>query len=197
MKIHCKQTALLLIGGMVLLPFTACDTMSKTGIMATSTGGGAALGGVIGNLVGGDTKSTLIGTAIGAAAGLVIGHVWSESIVKDRNSYANKQDFVRDNRKQLDSRIKEANKSNRQISSQIANCKKQKKAVSKKDKDQQRAVMTKNIELMDKDIKTAKMATKDASGAELDELRTKINILSAEKREMEQNRKELASLQTI
>ncbi len=165
--------------------------------MGSSAGIGAILGGVAGNLIGNDTVGTLIGVGAGALTGLIVGYVWSESIVEDRSAYATSAAYVQANNQQLDNRIREARKANEETSNNISSIKKDDKKISKKNRDNQNAVMTQNINLMEKDIQTAKKAAKEASGSELQQLRSQINTLSAEKKQMEKNRKELNSLATI
>ena len=68
------------------LIMTGCGELmpqSKTGKGALI---GAGTGAVAGQLIGGDTKATLIGTAIGAAAGAAIGHSQEQpKYYKDKN----------------------------------------------------------------------------------------------------------------
>jgi len=68
-KILKSLTALSLTAAL----FSGC---ASTGTSSTTDGllGGAAAGALAGQLIGGDTKATLIGTAIGAAAGGLIGY---------------------------------------------------------------------------------------------------------------------------
>ncbi len=50
---------------------------------------------------------------------------------------------------------------------------------------------------MEKDIQTARKAAVEASGSELQQLRSQINALSSEKQKMEQNRNALNALAAI
>ncbi len=196
MKIKRSVFIMLLVSiGMTSL--NSCANMSRGEIMAGSAGFGAVIGGVAGNLIGNDSVGTLIGVGAGALAGLIVGYVWSESIVEDRSAYATGAAYVQANNQQLNNRIKEARKANKETSSNVSSIKKGNQKISKKDRDKQSAVMTQNINLMEKDIQTAKKAAKEASGSELQQLRTQINTLSAEKKQMEQNRGELNSLAAI
>ena len=165
--------------------------------MAGGAAGGAAIGALLGNLIGGDTAGTLIGAGIGAAVGLIGGYVWNESMVRERAAYSSSQAYIQANQKQLDNRIAQAQKANRKTTNQVASIQQNKQKISAKDKQKETQVMTQNINLMEKDIQTAKKASKEASGAELQELRSKINTLSAEKKQMEKNRKAIASISTI
>ena len=175
----------------------SCANMSRGEIMAGSAGFGAVIGGVAGNLIGNDSVGTLIGVGAGALAGLIVGYVWSESIVEDRSAYATSAAYVQANNQQLDNRIREARKANKDTANNVSSIKKGNQKISKKDRDKQSAVMTQNINLMEKDIQTAKKAAKEASGSELQQLRSQINTLSAEKKQMEQNRSALSSLAAI
>lgn len=193
---HQLTTGILLVS-LSTMPLSSCANMSRGEIMAGSAGFGAVIGGVAGNLIGNDSVGTLIGVGAGALAGLIVGYVWSESIVEDRSAYATSAAYVQANNQQLDNRIREARKANKDTANNVSSIKKNNKKISKKDRDKQSAVMTQNINLMEKDIQTAKKAAKEASGAELQQLRSQINTLSAEKKQMEQNRSELNSLAAI
>lgn len=193
---HHLTTGILLVS-VSSMPLSSCANMNRGEIMGSSAGIGAILGGVAGNLIGNDTVGTLIGVGAGALTGLIIGYVWSESIVEDRSAYATSAAYVQANNQQLNNRIREARKANRETSSNVSSIKKGNQKISKKDCDKQKAVMTQNINLMEKDIQTAKKAAKEASGVELQQLRSQINTLSAEKKQMEQNRSELSSLAAI
>ena len=66
----CKTLTLLSVTAIIL---SGC---ASTGTSNTTDGllGGAAMGALAGQLIGGDTKATLIGAAVGAAAGGLIGY---------------------------------------------------------------------------------------------------------------------------
>lgn len=195
---HAHQfTAGMLLVSLFAMPLSSCANMSRGEIISYTTGVTTILGGVAGNLIGNNTTSTLIGAGTGILAGLIIGYVWSESTVEDRSAYATSAAYVQANNLQLDNRIREARKTNKETASNVSSIKKDKKKISKKERDKQNAVMTQNINLMEKDIQTAKEAAKEASGAELQQLRSQINTLSAEKKQMEQNRNDLNSLAAI
>lgn len=190
-----KTISVVLMAGVAAMPLTSCNTSG--GAMAGGAAGGAAIGALLGNLIGDSTAGTLIGAGIGAAVGFIGGYVWSESNVKERTAYSSDKAYIQANNKQLDRRIAQAQKANNATSSQVASIKQNKQKISATDKQKETQTMAQNISLMEKDIQTAKKASKSASGAELQELRTKINALSAEKKQMEKNRKAVASLATI
>lgn len=192
-----KSISVVLAAGMVAMPLSSCSNATGGQMMAGGAAGGAAIGALLGNLIGGDTAGTLIGAGIGAAVGLIGGYVWNESMVRERAAYSSSQAYIQANQKQLDNRIAQAQKANRKTTNQVASIQQNKQKISAKDKQKETQVMTQNINLMEKDIQTAKKASKEASGAELQELRSKINTLSAEKKQMEKNRKAIASISTI
>lgn len=196
MKIK-RSVFIMLLVSIGATSLNSCANMSRGEMMAGGAGFGAVLGGVAGNIIGNDTVGTLIGVGAGALAGLIVGYVWSESIVEDRSAYATSAAYVQANNQQLDNRIREARKANKDTANNVSSIKKNNKKISKKDRDKQSAVMTQNINLMEKDIQTAKKAAKEASGSELQQLRSQINTLSAEKKQMEQNRSALSSLAAI
>lgn len=57
---------------MAAIMLVSCGNYAKNGALI-GTGGGAALGALVGNLIGKNTKSTLIGSAIGTAVGATAG----------------------------------------------------------------------------------------------------------------------------
>lgn len=197
MKLNYTVTTSILLAGLATMPFSSCSNMSRGEIMAGTAGLGALLGGVAGNLIGDNTVGTLIGAGAGALVGTLVGYVWSESIVKERSAYATSAAYVQANNQQLSSRLSEARKENRKTSSQVASIKNGSTTISKADRDKKSAVMTQNINLMEKDIQTARKAAVEASGSELQQLRSQINALSSEKQKMEQNRNELNALAAI
>lgn len=197
MKYAHQFTAGILLVSISAMPLSSCANMSRGEIMSYTTGVTTVLGGVAGNLIGNNTTGTLIGMGAGALAGLIVGYVWSESIVEDRSAYATSAAYVQANNQQLDNRIREARKANKDTANNVSSIKKGNQKISKKDRDKQKEVMTQNINLMEKDIQTAKKAAREASGSELQQLRSQINTLSDEKKKMEQNRSELNSLAAI
>jgi outer membrane protein OmpA-like peptidoglycan-associated protein len=60
--------------GMCLLTVVSCGTNQKTGSLI-GAGGGAVLGGIVGNIIGKNTKSTAIGAAIGGVVGTAAGNI--------------------------------------------------------------------------------------------------------------------------
>lgn len=196
MKINHSVLCVLFVS-MGITSLNSCANMSRGEIMAGGAGIGAILGGVAGNLIGNDTVGTLIGVGAGALVGTLAGYVWSESIVEERSAYASGAAYVQANNQQLSNRISEARKANSETSSKVASLKKSNQKISKQEQTKQKNVMTQNINLMEKDIQTAKKAAKEASGDELQQLRSQINTLSAEKKQMEQNRAALSSLAAI
>jgi outer membrane protein OmpA-like peptidoglycan-associated protein len=63
----------------VLAMLTGCATTQNTQL-ATGTAIGAAVGAGVGNLIGKDTKATLIGSAVGAAVGAGVAYQWGSKI---------------------------------------------------------------------------------------------------------------------
>lgn len=69
MSRYIKQMSVLGLFVLVSTFFVGCSSNAKTGA-AVGAGGGA----LVGQLIGGSTKSTLIGAGVGAAAGYIIGN---------------------------------------------------------------------------------------------------------------------------
>lgn len=203
-KLSFKKATLVAIsaGMLTTSTMTSCSSMSdatKTKTQGTALGalGGALLGAGIGKATGGDTKAVLIGAAAGAVLGGIAGYAWGNSIVKEKSEYATMEEYVSDNKKQLDNRIGDVQKANTNLSKQIAQLKKDKTSVAKAEVQKQNAQLAQNISLIDADLATAQDAAKEASGAELAELSAKIDTLSAEKKSMQANLEELDSLASI
>jgi surface antigen len=62
-----------------LLPMSACSTNKQTGQLV-GAGGGALIGGAIGNAIGGNTTGTLVGAGLGAVGGYFIGGAIGEQL---------------------------------------------------------------------------------------------------------------------
>ena len=159
--------------------------------------GGAVVGGAIGLAVGGDSESVVAGAIAGGLLGAMAGLQWANSIVKEKAAYANMEDYVNDNIKQLDSRTAEAKKTNEKLSKQVASLKAQNKKADKADIAKQQEALAANLALIDTDIKVANDAVKEASGAKRSELAAKVEALKAEKKAYEKNNADLAALASI
>lgn len=197
-----KATLVVMAAGMVNSSLTSCSSMSdstKTRAQGTTFGAiaGGLLGASIGLVAGGNTKSVLIGAAAGAMLGGIGGYAWGDSIVKEKAAYASMEEYITDNKKQLDSRITDVQQANSDLSDQIAKLKADKTAISKEKIAKQNAQLSENMALIDADITTAQDAAKEASGTELAELNEKINALSQEKKSLQSNMSELDSLASI
>lgn len=70
-----------------LILVTSCGSAAGNGAII-GTGGGAALGALVGNLIGKNTKSTLIGTAVGAAVGATAGTLIGKKMDKAKAAAA-------------------------------------------------------------------------------------------------------------
>lgn len=72
MGYYMKKLNSLVLIGVVLVGLTACDTMSPDQRRVAGGLGGAAVGGIVGNQIGGGTGrtvATIAGAGIGAVAG--------------------------------------------------------------------------------------------------------------------------------
>lgn len=184
-----KVTVGILMMGLMSAPLTSCSSDgATTQVQGTALGaiGGAVLGGAIGLATGGNSKSVIAGAVAGGVIGAAAGLAWANSIVKEKAAYANMEDYVNDNIKQLDSRTSEAKKTNAKLSEKVASLKAQNKKLSAKETKQ----LTTNLALIDTDISTARDAMAEASSAQKKELETKVKTLQAE-------RETLASLCSI
>jgi len=194
-------TAGILALSIMAAPLTSCsvDDTGMTQIQGSTLGalGGAVVGGAIGLAVGGDSESVVAGAIAGGLLGAMAGLQWANSIVKEKAAYANMEDYVNDNIKQLDSRTAEAKKTNEKLSKQVASLKAQNKKADKADIAKQQEALAANLALIDTDIKVANDAVKEASGAKRSELAAKVEALKAEKKAYEKNNADLAALASI
>ena len=194
-------TAGILALSIMAAPLTSCsvDDTGMTQIQGSTLGalGGAVVGGAIGLAVGGDSESVVAGAIAGGLLGAMAGLQWANSIVKEKAAYANMEDYVNDNIKQLDSRTAEAKKTNEKLSKQVASLKAQNKKADKADIAKQQEALAANLAIIDTDIKVANDAVKEASGAKRSELAAKVEALKAEKKAYEKNNADLAALASI
>ena len=84
---------LLMEAGVLTFGLGSCANMSdttKTYAQATGIGaaGGAGVGALAGQAIGGDTKSTVIGAAIGGSIGAIAGWFWGDYVVQQKKEYA-------------------------------------------------------------------------------------------------------------
>ncbi|HIX19177.1 MAG TPA: hypothetical protein H9862_01075 [Candidatus Akkermansia intestinigallinarum] len=134
---------------------------------------------------------------IGKGTNLLVASLLKATIVKDRDAYDNPRDYVRDNNTQLSNRIGEVRSQKKAVRNYIADAKSGKATPTKSEVRKQSARMKENIAIVDQDIKTARSAVKEATPSEKRELEKKINVLSAEKAQMQQQQEDLDSLATI
>ena len=159
--------------------------------------GGAVVGGAIGLAVGGDTESVVAGAVAGGLLGGMAGLQWANSIVKEKAAYANMEDYVNDNIKQLDTRTSEAKKTNANLSKKVASLKAENKKMDQAELTKHKEALAANLTLIDADIKVAKDAANEATGAKRSEILAKVEALNAEKKAYQKNNDELAALASL
>lgn len=86
-----KSFVLLMEAGVLTFGLGSCANMSdttKTYAQATGIGaaGGAGVGALAGQAIGGDTKSTVIGAAIGGSIGAIAGWFWGDYVVQQKKN---------------------------------------------------------------------------------------------------------------
>ncbi len=87
------------IGGTVCVLSTilaGCETSAKTGAL-----GGAGIGALAGQVIGGNTKSTLIGAAVGTGAGYMIGNEKDKKHAKAMNEKSKPHNYTHNEVKPL------------------------------------------------------------------------------------------------
>lgn len=124
----------------------------------------------------------------------IICSAWAESEVQERAAYATSVQYVEANQRQLNTRLSQAKKANRELS-QVTSQKNGKLSAQQKKKAKE--AINKNVKLIDKDLETARQAQKEAKGAELDALRQQIDALSKEKQKLQKNSNSLSALSSI
>lgn len=195
-----KQIISAFIGaGVMSSMLSSCDSLSDSANtlmqgMGMGTVGGAALGTGIGALVGGnDTekrqKAMLTGAIVGGLVGAVAGHQWAKSVIKKKSEYANQESWIRDNIKQMDSRISDAKKLNNDLTKQIADIKKSNAALSKSDYAAIKKDVNQKVKYLDGDLATVKnnMKGEDISNADLATLNKKYIALQDERNRLLDN----------
>lgn len=132
-------------------------------------------------------QEDLLGVALFGFAGY--GAIkWAASKVKDKSSYDNMEDYVNDNIEQLDTRTAEAVATKNELSQKVAAIKSgRSKKLTTAQLQSQKSTMATHISLIDTDILVAKDAVNEASADKRQVLQSKIDTLSAVKREYEQN----------
>src|SRR5262245_32214549 len=76
---QARRAGMVGIVALLLLPMFACSTNKQTGQLV-GAGGGALIGGAIGNAIGGNTTGTLLGAGLGAVGGYFIGGAIGEQL---------------------------------------------------------------------------------------------------------------------
>lgn len=177
--------------GCLCSTMTSCTSdATTTQVQGTAIGavGGALLGAGIVALAGGDSKAIIAGAVAGGVAGGVAGFAWGNSIVKQKEQYAQAEDYFNAHIENLGNRIQQAEQSNAKLKKEIAALQSQHKKLSAAEKKKQQETMNNNLSLMDQDINAARSALNDTDISEKEATALKARIDEAEKA-----KKELAS----
>ncbi|ADW16854.1 hypothetical protein Despr_0678 [Desulfobulbus propionicus DSM 2032] len=113
------------------------DDGTRTRVEGTGTGAaiGAVAGGVLGQLIGGDTKATLLGAAIGAAVGGVGGYAYGDHVAGQKEKYAKEEEWLEACIAQAKQKNQELVAYNQDLSRQIATLQAETASLRKKVKD--------------------------------------------------------------
>ncbi len=192
------------------------DDSTRTKVEGAGTGAavGAVAGGLLGQIFGGDTKSTLVGAAIGATVGGVGGYAYGSHVASQKEKYAKEEDW-------LEACIAEARRRNQEIlvynqdlANQIAVLQKDTKALKKQYKNMQtrnaklkekKVEVEKAIESANKELATSKAeleaqntvvadARKSGQNDYAQTLDSEMETLKANIKELEKRTEELASM---
>lgn len=180
---------------------SSCSNMSDSltkvvSTVGTAVGAGAAGYGVT-KLAGGSDSTAWVVGGIAAVAGAFTGYQWGNSIVKRRSEYRTSQEYISDNQKQMKQRINQARRRNSEISGRVASAKRSSGKITRSEKQQTNAELTRNMSLIDQDISNARRARAEASGRDKEQLDRQIQELSAEKRALKRNQADFSSIATI
>jgi len=194
-RFQIKSVSVAALIALAVAPLSSCSsndaTNTKVGGTAIGTGSGALLGAATGLLFGKDKKdratAAIVGGVAGAAIGAFLGHRWGESVVRKKSEYASQEQYIKANIKQLNTRISDAHRTNESLVSQINSLRKANQRLAANDYKQYREGVNRGQALIDKDLKTAKSAMKDASGKELADLKAKYAALQQERAAMVSN----------
>ncbi len=168
----------------------SCGNMSDSALamfQGTSLGalGGGAAGAGIGAIAGGK-DGVWIGAIAGSVLGAVAGNIWSRSVVKKKNQYAQVEDYFEANIDQLDDRIADAKKASKDLDKQIASLKPG-STMSKSERNAYQKKFNQNIALIDADLAAARTATrqKEISSSDAAKLKERISTLTSYKKDLQ------------
>ena len=147
--------------GVLTFGLGSCANMSdttKTYAQATGIGaaGGAGVGALAGQAIGGDTKSTVIGAAIGGSIGAIAGWFWGDYVVQQKKEYASVEEQIRHSNQVMDKLIAQTKSRNAELAQSIANLKKEKRHLASSDVKTKSQKMTR---MVFKQFKNAKEST--------------------------------------
>ena len=198
-----KSFVLLMEAGVLTFGLGSCANMSdttKTYAQATGIGaaGGAGVGALAGQAIGGDTKSTVIGAAIGGSIGAIAGWFWGDYVVQQKKEYASVEEQIRHSNQVMDKLIAQTKSRNAELAQSIANLKKEKRHLASSDVKTKSQKMTrevdKRISILNEEVTLARKAADNASGNQKIALRGKISTLSHEINSLKKHKRTLSSL---
>lgn len=170
--------------GCLCSTMTSCTSdATTTQVQGTAIGavGGALLGAGIAALAGGDSKAIIASAVAGGVVGGIAGFAWGNSIVKQKEQYAQTEDYFNAHIENLGNRIQQAELSNAKLKKEIAALQSQHKKLSAAEKKKQQETMNNNLSLMDQDINAARSALNDTDISEKEATALKARIDEAEK----------------
>lgn len=203
-KHYFKKAFVLLMEASVLISGVSyCANMSDTTTtyaQATGIGaaGGAGMGALAGQAIGGDTKSTVTGAAIGGVIGAIAGWFWGDSVVQQKKEYASVEEQIRHSNQVMDKLITQTKARNAELAQVIADLKKENKNIASSDVKTKSQKMTrevdKRISILNEEVTLARKAAHNASGNQKIALRGKISTLSHEINSLKKHKRTLSSL---
>ena len=174
---------------------TTTTYAQATGIGAA---GGAGMGALAGQAIGGDTKSTVTGAAIGGVIGAIAGWFWGDSVVQQKKEYASVEEQIRHSNQVMDKLITQTKARNAELAQVIADLKKENKNIASSDVKTKSQKMTrevdKRISILNEEVTLARKAAHNASGNQKIALRGKISTLSHEINSLKKHKRTLSSL---
>ena len=172
----------------------ADSTKTYMQAMGITGAGGAAIGGLGGFLIGGDTKSTLIGTGIGVAAGIAGGYFWGDSVVEQKREYASMEEQINHSNQVMEKRITQARQTNSDLKKRIAELQKLNKTLAATEAKKEIKEVDSCISLLNEEATLANLAAQKATGSKKTALQNKISTLNGEINTLKKHKKTLSTL---
>ena len=173
---------------------------TKTYAQATGIGaaGGAGVGALAGQAIGGDTNLLLSELPLGGALAQSPAGSGGITLSSRKKKYASVEEQIRHSNQVMDKLIAQTKSRNAELAQSIANLKKEKRHLASSDVKTKSQKMTrevdKRISILNEEVTLARKAADNASGNQKIALRGKISTLSHEINSLAKHKKALSTL---